>query len=118
MRHYESVIVFDAKLTDEAVGAEADKVEALIKQLGAEQVEKELWGRREIAWEARRKKTNKGVYVCFYYGADNSELVDSMNSSLRINDNVLLFQTHRLDVKTRKFKGRIKSANSEEAQLA
>ncbi len=116
-RNYESIILFDSALTEPQLEEEVAKVSKFIKAEGAENLTVDHWGRREIAYQLRKLKKRHAFYVCYYFESNSPDLVDNLNKSLRINDAVLLFQTHRIAEATRKFQGRTNRPESEDAYI-
>jgi small subunit ribosomal protein S6 len=103
MRKYESVIVFDPHLKEGLLASEIQKVtDSLIKH-GAIDIKVSDWGRKDLAYP--RKKRTVGIYRGFEYIGKEGNLVDKLTGDLRINESILLFQTHRTDEKLRRFKG-------------
>ena len=113
MRKYETIIVFHPELSKESLEKEVEKVSELLKNNGAEFVEPLHWGRKQIAYLA--KKQTHGHYVCFQYQTNNSAIVDEAITVFRIQDNILKFQTHRVNESRRKFQGNPKRLKGAQA---
>jgi small subunit ribosomal protein S6 len=60
MNKYESMLIFDGALTKEDALAENQKIVDFIAQLGGELVETIDWGKRQLAYEIKKK--NQGYY--------------------------------------------------------
>ncbi len=103
MRNYESIIILSPELTDEKAKARGKQIGELFEGKGATNLKVEEWGRREIAYVTKKK--SHGFFLCFYFESENNEVINEVNESLRIMDDVLLFQSHRLDLPVRAFKG-------------
>lgn len=99
-KEYESVIVLDPTLSDPAAKGHVAKLEELIREHGAREVEIGNWGRRDIPHRARKFK--QGSYVCLVYKSDNRNILDELNRALRIDPNVIKFQSHRIQSRMRK----------------
>lgn len=104
MRKYESIIIFDPALGEDKVNKEVSKIENLIKNAGASQLNVNSWGRRTIAYKVGRHKN--GVYVEFKFDSDKHDIIETLTNQLRITESVIKFQNHRLPDRVRKFKGR------------
>jgi ribosomal protein S6 len=110
MRKYELVVVYDPSLTDAELDTEEGLVKARLEKFAAQEVVVERWGRRELAFMTKKRRS--GIYVCYYYSLANVPGTDigantDISAVLKISDNVLLFQIHRIAETARKFKGRI-----------
>ena len=103
MRKYELVTLLAPALSPDGVKAEVGKIEDIIKERGGETVEVQNWGKREVEFIMNKSKFAHYVNICFQTG--DGDTVDALRSVLRINDNVLKFQTHRTSEKKRKFQG-------------
>jgi small subunit ribosomal protein S6 len=82
---YETCVVFDATLPEEALAKTQAKIEAVIKENG-EFESTDVWGRRELAYEIGRKKI--GFYCLFLY-AGEGDLNAKIEKVLKMNDAVL-----------------------------
>lgn len=102
-RRYESVVVFNPRLTDSQIKDEVKKVETLLAANSAKISSVDTWGKKEAAFSFNKQKF--GYYVVFNYESANHEAPNALQSVLRINESVQKFQTHLIHTKTRKFKG-------------
>lgn len=121
MRKYETIVIFSAKMNDSEVENESQKFQDFLKKNGATDVAHDTWGKRELAYQLENGSTH-GIYMVYYYeaptissGDADANIVESINKSLRINENVLKFQTHKISESQRKFKGRISTSPEAEA---
>jgi small subunit ribosomal protein S6 len=103
VRRYESVVVFNPRLSEAQIKEEIKKVESLIQSQKATVTGVDTWGKKEIAYEFQKQRF--GYYVAFNYESANHEAPNELKSVLRITDSVHKFQTHRIWTKARKFKG-------------
>jgi len=103
VRKYESVVVFNPKLSDSQLKDEIKKVEGILTNNKAVLAGVDQWGKKEICFLV--KKERFGHYVVFNYEADNHRVPAELGTLLRISEAVQLFQTHRIKTKLRKFKG-------------
>lgn len=117
MRKYETIVVFDPNLSGEVLDGQIANISQFIKQRGGEDLAIDDWGKREIAYTV--KKRNWGIFRCFKFTSNNTDLTNDLTASLRINDAVLKFQSHKLSDKVRKFKGNLRGGDSlEEMDLS
>jgi small subunit ribosomal protein S6 len=87
---YETVIVVDAMIPDEAIASEFDAVAKLIDSQG-KMVKLDRWGKRKLAYTIRKR--THGEYAVFYYEAGSGALAAEIEKRLRINENVLRWLT-------------------------
>ena len=102
-RRYESVVVFNPRLSDSQIKEEVKKVEALLAAQKAKVSTVDTWGKKEAAFSFGKQKF--GYYVVFNYETANHQVANELQSVLRINESVQKFQTHLIHTKVRKFKG-------------
>ncbi|MCB0328798.1 MAG: 30S ribosomal protein S6 [Bdellovibrionales bacterium] len=116
MRRYETIVIFDSVLTDSQVTEQTENFKNFLLENKAIDIVVDSWGKREFAYQLKRK--NYGNYIVFYYATDSAELGTRINESLRINESVLKFQTHRIADSVRKFKGRMSGEQNKAASKA
>jgi small subunit ribosomal protein S6 len=83
---YEAVIVYDSSLDEQALNAQIQKVEKLIKDHGGAIEQQEIWGRRQLAFKIKKK--DSGLYVLLVFNGDTTTISD-MERQLKINESVL-----------------------------
>ena len=89
MNKYESVIIINPAIDEDAVKAIVDKFSSLINENG--KVEKvDMLGKKRLAYEV--KKNKEGYYVIFYFEA-KPELITELERNYRISDDVIKFMT-------------------------
>jgi ribosomal protein S6 len=103
VRRYESVVIFNPRLSDAQLKEEIKKIENLLKANKAEITGVDTWGKKEAAFDFNKQRM--GYSVAFNYESANHEAPNELQSILRITDAVHKFQTHLIKAKTRKFKG-------------
>ena len=87
MNKYESVIIINPNLEEEAIKALIEKISNLINTDG--KVEKaDNLGKKKLAYEI--KKNKEGFYVVFKFEA-NPELITELERVYRITDEVIKF---------------------------
>ena len=103
VRRYESVVVFNPRLSDAQLKEEIKKVESILQSNNAQITGVDTWGKKEMAFEFNKQRS--GVFVAFNYESANHEAPNALQSVLRITDSVHKFQTHLINTQPRKFKG-------------
>ena len=91
MNKYESVIIINPNLEEEAIKALIEKFSNLINTDGKVDSVEEL-GKKRLAYEIRKNK--EGYYVVFYFEA-NPTLIAELERVYRITDEVMKFITVR-----------------------
>jgi small subunit ribosomal protein S6 len=84
-RPYETVVVYDATLPDDAIHGEIGKMEEFFKK-NSDFERTEVMGKKYLAYTIRKKKS--GVYCLFLYSADG-DLAGTLDKHLKLNDAVL-----------------------------
>lgn len=103
VRRYESVVIFNPRLSDAQLKDEVKKVETLLQNNKATITGVDTWGKKEAAYAFNKQRF--GYYVAFNYESANHEAPNALQAVLRITDSVHKFQTHVINTKPRKFKG-------------
>jgi small subunit ribosomal protein S6 len=104
MRKYESIIVFHPHLDSNGLMGEIEKLSNLITSNGGEDLQVDNWGKKEIAYQVGRVRN--GYFVCLKFSTGNSAMPQKFAAALNINESVIKYQTHKINEKVRKFKGR------------
>ena len=89
MRQYETMVIIDAMISDDAIAAEIQKINDTIVAAG-EVLRRDDWGKRKLAYEIKKK--THGFYVIFYYKAEVS-VVETLEKAFKLNDNILRWMT-------------------------
>jgi small subunit ribosomal protein S6 len=89
IRKYESAVIFDGSLPDDAIAQEQEKVERFI-QKNAEFEKTEVWGKRKLAYDINRKKTG---YYCFFIFKAEGNMADKLNKLYKLNSKILRTMT-------------------------
>ena len=110
MRKYETVLVFHPELNKDRLAQEIGTIKDLLSGNGAQAIEFNHWGKREMAYLAKKQKQGSYVLLEYQAPAGDSKVIGGLAAALRINDRVLKFQTHRINDHMRKFKGNPKRA--------
>jgi small subunit ribosomal protein S6 len=91
---YESVFIARQDISAGQVDNLADEMEKLITDNGGSVARREYWGLRNLAY--RMKKNRKGHYILFNLDAP-SEVIQEMERTLRLHEDVLRYITIRLE---------------------
>ena len=89
-REYETIYVLRPELEDSLAKETMLQLKEVVEQQGGINLKVSNWGRKKLAWE--RKKYQRGLYVHHTYLAQTG-VVNELERSLGINENVLLRQT-------------------------
>ena len=84
-RPYESIVIFDGALSDDAISGESGKIESFLSK-NAEFESTVVWGKRHLAYPIRKKKT--GIYHMFLYKGEGN-IAGKLEKFLKLNDAVL-----------------------------
>lgn len=89
MNKYESVIIINPNVEEEAVNKLTDEFSALINKNG--KVEKvDVLGKKKLSYEV--KKNKEGYYAVLYFEAE-PEIISELERNYRISDDVIKFMT-------------------------
>ena len=86
MREYETVFIVDPGCDDEQVDREVDTVKDVITQGSGQVVEVQVWGKRRLAYEIRKKKEGTYAFVRFKCGPS---VLQELNRRFKLNELVL-----------------------------
>jgi len=91
MRNYETMVIVDAMISDDAIAAEIKSIEDKIQSKGGEIVRRDDWGKRKLAYAINRR--THGYYAVFYYKTADASVVSDIDATFRINDNLVRWLT-------------------------
>ncbi len=94
-RPYETVVVFDGTIGDDALQKEQSRFEDFLKSNGSFE-ETVVWGKRELAYEINRKRLG---YYCLFHFEGEGDLVGKIDADFRLNTNILRHLTLIRDLK-------------------
>lgn len=94
MRRYETIIITDPDLGEEARKSLTGKMGELMAAESGYLIKQDDWGVRKLAYEIRKKP--RGFYTLFDFCGEGA-LVDEMERQFRIDDRVLKYMTVVLD---------------------
>jgi small subunit ribosomal protein S6 len=86
IRPYETAVVIDGTLSDDAIQREQEQLEAFFKSNSSEYEKTDVWGKRALAYAIRKKKT--GHYAVFAYKADG-DIAAAFDKHVKLNEAVL-----------------------------
>ncbi|MFQ5946397.1 MAG: 30S ribosomal protein S6 [Anaerolineae bacterium] len=96
LRPYEILVLIDPRPTDEEVTQLLARLQDTLKELGAEVIRLENWGKRRLAYEIRKQR--EGTYAVFEVSAEPS-MVKEFERQLKLNEGVLRFLSTRVVVR-------------------
>ncbi len=90
MKHYETVVIMDPDLSEEARSPLLDRFEEIMTQMGGALIQMDHWGMKKLAYEIKKKP--RGYYLRMDYGGKGA-VVDEIERFCRIDDRVLKYMT-------------------------
>jgi len=90
---YETLLIFDPRLTEEEVTALLTKLQETLKTLGGEVGKAESWGKRRLAYDMRKQR--EGTYAVLESKAQPA-IVKEFERQLKLNEQVLRYFTTRV----------------------
>jgi small subunit ribosomal protein S6 len=92
-RVYESAVLINAALEDEAIQAIISRIKETISSNGGEVRDVEDWGRKRLAYIVKKSKI--GYYVFFRFDA-LPDLIPKLERFYQLDDNILRYLTIKL----------------------
>ncbi len=83
---FELGVILDPEATTEEETQALERLETIITSAGGEVVDKDVWGRRQLAYPIRKK--NYGTYQFWKFNV-GGEVISKLNFELRTNDLVM-----------------------------
>ncbi len=96
---YELGVIIDPEVPPEDETAALERLEGIITEAGGEVVDRDTWGRRQLAYPIRKK--NYGVYH-FWKFEVGGEVLEKLNFEMRTNDSVMRSLILNLDRELRR----------------
>ncbi|NJK88164.1 MAG: 30S ribosomal protein S6 [Myxococcales bacterium] len=93
LREYETVVVLQPELSDDAVNDALEKLREAVTRKNGEILREEGWGKKKLAFEI--KKMPRGNFVTMHYVAP-SDAVSEIERVIRNSDAIIRFTSHRL----------------------
>lgn len=94
IKNYETVLVFTPVLSEKEVKERITKYMDFLKAEGAEIIQKDFWGLKQLAYPIQKKTT--GIYFVTEFKG-TGETVDKMEVNLKRDNEMMRFLTVRLD---------------------
>ncbi len=94
MKTYETIVILDDRRVKDEGKAFSEKFSSLVKELGGEVIKQTYLGRKQFAYEIRKRKT--GLYRDFVLNL-SEEAINTLPEKYRLNDEVLRFQSFIYD---------------------
>ncbi|MGY6529185.1 MAG: 30S ribosomal protein S6 [Cyanobacterium sp.] len=91
---YELMFILRPDLTQQQVNQQMHKYRDLLKDLGAQKVSMDVWGKRRLAYEIQRFQ--EGFYILSYFTGDGSQ-VATLEKNMRLSEEVIRYLTMKLD---------------------
>ena len=86
MRQYETMVIIDAMISDDAINAEIETIAANITKGNGEILRRDDWGKRKLAYLINDE--SEGLYVLFNYQSA-PEFPAELDRVVKITDGVL-----------------------------
>jgi small subunit ribosomal protein S6 len=86
---YEILVIFDPTLTEEQILEEVEKLKALVAEHKSEVSKVDVWGKRKLAYQIKKKREGFYVQMNFALESGGGALIEEINRRLRIAENVL-----------------------------
>ena len=96
MRHYELMVILDPDLEERTVAPSLDRYLGLVRQDGGTVDSVDVWGRRRMAYEI--KKRAEGIYAVVELTAE-PDTVKELDRQLTLNESVLRTKVIRPDAR-------------------
>lgn len=86
MTEYEMVTLFHPRLDEDGVAEVSEWLAQRIVELGGENTEVAVWGRRSLAFPI--KKQTEAVYIQFDFNLEGKQMVE-LTRSMQLNEDIL-----------------------------
>jgi len=106
--YYEIMYIIDPVKSDEEFDETIKKYTSLLEENGAEIDETDIWGNKKFEYEIDGK--NSGYYVVVYFEAPG-DLIQKLDREMRIDDDILRWQTLKYDAKMLRHREQQKSGS-------
>lgn len=94
LNHYEAAFILTPVLSEQQMKEAVDKFESLLKNNGAEILNREEWGLKKLAYPIMGKTT--GFYALLQFDVEPS-VIATLETEFRRDERVIRFLTFRLD---------------------
>ncbi|WP_171905290.1 30S ribosomal protein S6 [Cellulosimicrobium cellulans] len=96
MRQYELMIILDPEVEERTVGPSLDKYLSVIKTDGGSVDKVDIWGRRRLAYDIKKK--SEGIYAVVDF-TSTSDTAKELDRQLGLNEAVLRTKILRTDAR-------------------
>lgn len=96
MRQYELMIILDPEVEERTVGPSLDKYLSVIKTDGGTVDKVDIWGRRRLAYDIKKK--SEGIYAVVDF-TSTSDTAKELDRQLGLNEAVLRTKILRTDAR-------------------
>ena len=96
MRRYELMVILDPELEERTVAPSLDTFLNVIRQGGGSVENVDIWGRRRLAYEIKKK--SEGIYAVVDLTADPT-VVKELDRQLNLNESVMRTKVLRPEAK-------------------
>ena len=86
MRQYELMVILDPELDDRTVQPSLERFLKVVTTDGGSVDNVDIWGRRRLAYEIRKK--NEGIYAVVNFVA-TSEATNELDRQLKLNEQIM-----------------------------
>ncbi len=86
MRHYELMVILDPELEERTVAPSLDRFLNVVRKDGGSVENVNIWGRRKLAYEIRKK--SEGIYAVVDMQA-TPDVAKELDRQLNLNESVL-----------------------------
>lgn len=94
MKKYECLYIVNINYDSEGTSTVSARVEAILKNVGAELANTQPWGKRKLAYAIDKERY--GDYVLIHFQGENVN-IDEFHRELEIDNGILHYMTIRLD---------------------
>ncbi len=102
-RYYETVVVIDPQIGDDAIRMIVDRTKEVISHNNGRILKVEEWGKRKLAYTVQKK--TYGYYACIEFEGPGS-VVKPLNDYFHITESILRSLTMLVDSRLRAERGR------------
>ncbi len=96
MRHYELMVILDPEVEERAVAPSLDKFLTVVRKGGGSVENVDIWGRRRLAYEIKKK--SEGIYAVVNMTAD-PDLAKELDRQLNLSESILRTKLIRPDAR-------------------
>ena len=86
MRQYELMVILDPETEERSVGTTMERYLAVIKKDGGTVVNVDIWGRRRLAYDIKKK--SEGIYTVVNFTAEPAT-AQELDRQLNLNESIM-----------------------------